>query len=91
MATHKLPPLPTVEVLEKVLQEQLSYNPEEGQALASNVCKLLQDSELAMDVIKKYADKVPIPVPIPKAGAIFTGGFLTGYMIAMAMMDLEAN
>ena len=87
MATHKLPTLPTIEILEKMLQEQLSYNPEEGQALATTVCKLLQDSELAMEVIKKYADKVPIP----KAGAIFTGGFLTGYMIAMAMMDLEAN
>ena len=85
--THKVPPLPTKKQLEEVLQQHIKYKPAEAKVLADGVCELLQQSPLAMAVIAKYG----LDVPIGKAGSIFTGGFLTGFMVAYAMMKLKEN
>lgn len=89
-----IPEVPTREQLEQVLAMAFGPladgNPLKGK-FTDGICRLLQNSPEMMSVIRKWQSMAGEPVQLKTVGSIFTGGFITGYLIAFAVMRLEED
>lgn len=90
----EIPEIPTEEQLKRILLMAFGPladdNPLKGK-FTSDICHLLQNSPEMMEVIRRWQATADEPVQLKTVGSIFTGGFITGYLLAFAMMKLEAN
>lgn len=79
------PPAPTARQLEEIVHMAYNKLQPEVLSLATNISHLLMDSEEMMGVIRKWAETAGLKVST--AGSIFTGGFITGYLVMWAMVQ----